>query len=98
MAGWSCLSMDSEGIREIVLRLADDLEDLGYPKPSSDVSGAGQVAAAVRDPRSKTDIDIIHDYMKELGRELVAEPVSWERDQAKQVLSEAWEAIKACVS
>jgi len=97
MPGWSFLNIDCEGIRESMLRLADELDDLGFSKPYSDMTGQGRIGAAVRDPRSKEDIEVIRDYLKDLGKEVLAEAESWEKEQAKQVLVEAWEAVKGCI-
>ena len=67
------LSVDYESVRELLIDMAEEFEMLGYPKVLEDFEGSGRIGRAVAKPRTEDEIQVIHVYMKGLGKELLAE-------------------------
>lgn len=88
---------DHELIRETMVSLGEGMQDCGYDAVLETIEGNGIVGRAVRNPREGDQLRIIILYLKDLAKTVKAQAPSQEREQAMQMLQEAWETMRAAV-
>lgn len=88
---------DHEQIREIMHRLGDIFDLLGYSKVLEDIEGSGAIGKAVQNPRTVPALKAIDEYLKGIGQELLAEPPSKRRANAIAALKGAFAGIQSCI-
>lgn len=93
--------VDYEKIREIMLKLADILADLGFPNVRTDIESKGErIGRAVANPRTHEDLHVIKRFMQSLAQDILHEEAAKPTKQlyqAKIVVDKAYQALGRCI-
>jgi len=85
---------DCELVKEIMVALGEELEDLGYDGVLETVEGHGKIGKACKNCRYDADARLLAFYMKDVAKTFLQEQPSFERDKAKEALERAWQGLK----
>ncbi len=89
--------IDAEGVRETLLEFGDHMDALGFPGVLESVEGAGVVGRALRNIRSPGSLEKVAAYLKNVAKDLKAQPDNPRTREAMVRLEQAWTQLKECV-
>lgn len=92
--------VDYQRITNILLKMADWLEDLGFSSPRHQIEDPGTLNRAVLNPRTSNDLAVINEFMSSLAEDINYELQLADNENMRKasfIVQKAAEALSTCI-